>query len=149
MSLYYKFMKILLINGPNLNFLKKREKIYSNFSFKNIKKKIIFYSKNKLEIIFFNSNCEGKIINFIQKNLNIKFLLINPGAYSHNSIALLDCLKIYKGMLIEIHISNIYNREYFRKNSLISLRSNLIISGMGLNGYFHSIDYIINYDYRN
>ncbi|WP_045117881.1 type II 3-dehydroquinate dehydratase [Candidatus Carsonella ruddii] len=142
-------MKILLINGPNLNFLKKREKIYSNFSFKNIKKKIIFYSKNKLEIIFFNSNCEGKIINFIQKNLNIKFLLINPGAYSHNSIALLDCLKIYKGMLIEIHISNIYNREYFRKNSLISLRSNLIISGMGLNGYFHSIDYIINYDYRN
>ncbi|AFP83676.1 3-dehydroquinate dehydratase [Candidatus Carsonella ruddii CS isolate Thao2000] len=142
-------MKIILINGPNLNFLKKREKIYSNFSFKKIKKKIIFYSKNKLKIIFFNSNCEGKIINFIQKNLNIKFLLINPGAYSHTSIALLDCLKVYKGVLIEIHISNIYNRDFFRKNSLISLRSNLIISGMGIQGYFHSIDYIINYDYRN
>ncbi|MFI4883877.1 MAG: type II 3-dehydroquinate dehydratase [Candidatus Carsonella ruddii] len=137
-------MKIIIINGPNLNFLKKREKIYSNISFKKIKKNIINYSKKYLNIIFYNSNCEGKIINFIQKNLNLNFLIFNPGAFSHYSLSILDALKILKGKIIEIHITNLYKREFFRSKSLISLNSNIIISGMNIDGYFHAIDYIIN-----
>ncbi|WMC19277.1 MAG: 3-dehydroquinate dehydratase [Candidatus Carsonella ruddii] len=136
-------MKILILNGPNLNFLKKREQIYSNLSFKNIKKQIFFYSKNILNIYFLNSNCEGKIINFIQKNYDLKFLIFNPAAFSHYSLSILDCLKIFKGIIIELHITNLYKREFFRKKSLISLRSDIIISGMGINGYFTAIDYII------
>ncbi|MFI4870078.1 MAG: type II 3-dehydroquinate dehydratase [Candidatus Carsonella ruddii] len=137
-------MKIIIINGPNLNFLKKREKIYSNISFKKIKKNIINYSKKYLNIIFYNSNCEGKIINFIQKNFNLNFLIFNPGAFSHYSLSILDSLKILKGKIIEIHITNLYKREYFRTKSLISLNSNIIISGMNIDGYFSAIDYIIN-----
>ncbi|AFP84239.1 type II 3-dehydroquinate dehydratase [Candidatus Carsonella ruddii] len=139
-----KYINILIINGPNINFLKKRELIYSKVSFKKIKKKILNYSKSILNIKFYNSNCEGKIINFIQKNLNYDFLIINPGAYTHYSISLLDCLKIFNGKIIELHISNIYNREFYRKNSLISLNSNVIISGMGEKGYFSAINYILS-----
>lgn len=135
-------MKILILNGPNLNFLKKREKIYSNFSYKNIKKKIIFYSKNLFEIFFLNSNCEGRIVNFLQKNYDLNFLIFNPAAFSHYSLSILDCLKIFKGKIIEIHITNLYKREFFRKKSLISLRSDIIISGMGIEGYYNAIDYI-------
>ncbi|AGS06502.1 type II 3-dehydroquinate dehydratase [Candidatus Carsonella ruddii] len=143
MYLFNKNIKILIINGPNLNILKEREYFYSQKSFKKFKKKINFYSKNIFDIIFFNSNCEGKIINFIQKNKNVNWIIINPAAYSHYSLSLLDCLKTFKGIIIEIHITNIYKREFFRFKSLISLRSNIIISGMSLDGYFLSIDYII------
>ncbi|XRA05434.1 MAG: type II 3-dehydroquinate dehydratase [Candidatus Carsonella ruddii] len=137
-------MKIIIINGPNLNFLKNREKIYSNISFKKIKKNIINYSKKYLNIFFYNSNCEGKIINFIQKNYDLNFLIFNPAAFSHYSLSILDSLKIFKGKIIEIHITNLYKREYFRSKSLISLNSNIIISGMSINGYFSAIDYIID-----
>ncbi|MFI4878654.1 MAG: type II 3-dehydroquinate dehydratase [Candidatus Carsonella ruddii] len=137
-------MKIIIINGPNLNFLKNREKIYSNISFKKIKKKIIIYSKKYLNIIFYNSNCEGKIINFIQKNFNLNFLIFNPAAFSHYSLSILDALKIFKGKIIEIHITNLYKREYFRSKSLISLNSNIIISGMNTDGYYNAINYIID-----
>ncbi|MFI4913461.1 MAG: type II 3-dehydroquinate dehydratase [Candidatus Carsonella ruddii] len=137
-------MKIIIINGPNLNFLKNREKIYSNVSFKKIKKNIINYSKKYLNIFFYNSNCEGKIINFIQKNYNLNFLIFNPAAFSHYSLSILDTLKIFKGKIIEIHITNLYKREYFRSKSLISLNSNIIISGMSVDGYFNAIDYIID-----
>ncbi|MGK2912661.1 MAG: type II 3-dehydroquinate dehydratase [Candidatus Carsonella ruddii] len=137
-------MKIIIINGPNLNFLKNREKIYSNISFKKIKKNIINYSKKYLNIFFYNSNCEGKIINFIQKNFNLSFLIFNPAAFSHYSLSILDTLKIFKGKIIEIHITNLYKREYFRSKSLISLNSNIIISGMNENGYLSAINYIID-----
>ncbi|MGK2930992.1 MAG: type II 3-dehydroquinate dehydratase [Candidatus Carsonella ruddii] len=137
-------MKIIIINGPNLNFLKNREKIYSNISFKKIKKHIINYSKKYLNIFFYNSNCEGKIINFIQKNFNLNYLIINPAAFSHYSLSILDSLKIFKGTIIEIHITNLYKREYFRSKSLISLNSNIIISGMNADGYYNAINYIID-----
>lgn len=149
MFVHNKLVNVLILNGPNINFLKKREKIYSNVSFKLLKKKILLYNKKKLNIIFFNSNCEGKIINFIQKKIYFDFIILNPGAYSHYSISILDCLKSFKGILIEIHLSNIYNREYFRKNSLISLRSNVIISGLGIKSYFIAINYILEYANRN
>lgn len=144
MFIYYKNMKILIINGPNINFLKKRENIYSLNSFKKIKKELINYCKNYCNLFFFNSNCEGKIVNFIQKNLNINFIIINPAAFSHYSLSILDCLKIYKGIIIEVHITNLYKREFFRQKSLISLNSHIIISGMNIDGYFHAIDYLIN-----
>ncbi|MBY0585350.1 type II 3-dehydroquinate dehydratase [Candidatus Carsonella ruddii] len=142
MFIFNKNIKILIINGPNLNFLEKREKIYSNLSFKKLKKDLINYSKNYFELIFFNSNCEGRIINFIQNNLNNNFLIINPGAFSHYSLSILDCLKIFKGKIIEIHITNLYKREFFRKKSLISINSDVIISGMNIIGYYNAIDYI-------
>ncbi|WP_433927838.1 type II 3-dehydroquinate dehydratase [Candidatus Carsonella ruddii] len=142
MFIFNKIIKILIINGPNLNFLQKREKIYSNISFKKLKKELNNYSKNYFKLIFFNSNCEGKIINFLQKNLNNDFLIINPAAYSHYSLSLLDCLKIFQGKIIEVHITNLYKREFFRHKSLISFNSNVIISGMNVLGYYNAIDYI-------
>ncbi|XOD38996.1 MAG: type II 3-dehydroquinate dehydratase [Candidatus Carsonella ruddii] len=142
MFIYNKNIKILIINGPNLNFLKKRESIYSNISFKQLKKKLINYSKKYFELIFFNSNCEGKIVNFIQKKINIDWMIINPASFSHYSLSILDCLKIFKGNIIEVHITNLYKREYFRNKSLISLNSNVIISGMKYYGYYNAINYI-------
>lgn len=139
-------MKILFVNGPNLNFLNKRENIYSNFSYKKIKKKIEIISKNIFKIIFFNSNCEGKIVNFIQKNYKEKWLIFNPAAFTHYSISILDCLKIFKGKIIEVHITNLYKREFFRKKSLISINSNIIISGMSIEVFYIAIDYIFKYN---
>ncbi|UNB92083.1 type II 3-dehydroquinate dehydratase [Candidatus Carsonella ruddii] len=141
-------MKVLIVNGPNLNFLKKREQIYSCNSFKKIKKKLKNYCNKYLELIFYNSNCEGKIVNFIQKNFNINFLIFNPAAFSHYSLSILDSLKIFNGEIIEIHITNLYKREFYRHKSLISLNSNIIISGMNIFGYFNAIDYIIKKSYK-
>ena len=116
-------LNILIINGPNLNLLGEREKDkYGNISLEDIEKNCLSFSKdNNLNLKFFQSNIEGEIVTEIQKARNNQnCIIINAGGYTHTSVAIHDALKILKIPIIELHISNIYNREEFRHKSLIS-----------------------------
>ena len=130
--------KILIINGPNINLLGYREKsIYGINTLKehNIVLKKYAEKKNGL-ITFFQSNYEGKIIDTIQNARNKKdAIIINGAAYTHTSIAILDSLRAFEGLIYEVHISNIYSRESYRRKSYISEVSNGVICGLGLLGY--------------
>ena len=135
--------KILVINGPNLNLLGTREKEkYGNISLKDIEKKCKEYSgKIGLEVEFKQSNVEGEIVNFIQSAKNKhEGIIINAGGYTHTSVAIRDALNIFKKPIIELHISNIYKREEFRHNSLISGVATGGIFGFGINGYILAIN---------
>ena len=135
--------KILIINGPNLNLLGKREEtIYGKKTLKDLEKKLKFYVKNKnAKLVFFQSNSEGEIITFIQKNLeNFYSIIINAGGYSHTSVAISDCLRAYQGLLYEVHISNIYSREKYRRYSYLSEVSSIVICGLGFLGYEIAVD---------
>ena len=135
--------KILIVNGPNINLLGQREKnVYGSLTFKALKTNLIKYGRKKnLDITFFQSNYEGEIINIIQAARNKKdAIIINAGGYTHTSIAILDSLRAFTGLIYEVHISNIYNREYYRRKSYISLISNGVICGLGILGYEIAID---------
>ena len=137
--------KILIINGPNLNLLGNREdNIYGKDSLDKIKsdceKKGL---EKKIEIVFFQSNNEGEIIDKIHE-VNDKFdgLIINPAAFTHSSIAILDSLRAIKKPKIEIHLSNIYSREDYRKKSITSEGVDGLICGFGENSYILGIEAI-------
>ncbi len=135
--------KILIINGPNLNLLGKREsKIYGTITLRTLEKTLKAYSKKKnIKLTFFQSNSEGEIINFIQKNLEVySAIIINAGAYTHTSLAISDCLRVFQGLIYEVHISNIYKREKFRRYSYLSDISSVVICGLGFLGYEIAID---------
>ena len=135
--------KILIINGPNINLLGQREtNVYGKLTYQALKTKLIKYGKKKnLDITFFQSNYEGEIIDIIQAARNKKdAIIINAAAYTHTSIAILDSLRAFTGLIYEVHISNIYNREYYRRKSYISLISNGVICGLGILGYEIAID---------
>ena len=135
--------KILIVNGPNINLLGQREKkVYGELTYKALKTALIKYGRKKnLDITLFQSNYEGEIINIIQAARNIKdAIIINAAAYTHTSIAILDSLRAFTGLIYEVHISNIYNREYYRRKSYISLISNGVICGLGVLGYEIAID---------
>ncbi len=143
--------KVLIINGPNLNLLGIREdKIYGNDSLDKIKseckKKGV---EKKLEIVFFQSNNEGEIIDKIHE-VNDKFdgLIINPAAFTHSSIAILDSLRAITKPKIEIHLSNIYAREEYRKKSITSEGVNGLICGFGGNSYLLGIEAIYKLIYK-
>ena len=137
--------KIIILNGPNLNLLGEREKNqYGNFTLKDIEKKCLdFAKKNDLEVSLFQSNIEGELVEKIQDSRK-KFqgLIINAGGYTHTSVAIHDALKIIKIPIIELHITNIYNREEFRHKSLISRVANGVICGFGSEGYIMSLQAI-------
>ena len=131
-------IKIIILNGPNLNLLGEREKNqYGSFTLGDIEKKCIeFAENNNLNVSFFQSNIEGELVEKIQQSRNShNGLIINAGGYTHTSVAIHDALKIIKIPIIELHISNIYNREEFRHKSLISKVANGIICGFGTEGY--------------
>ena len=135
--------KILIVNGPNINLLGQREKnVYGELTYKALKIKLIKYGRKKnLDITLFQSNYEGEIIDIIQAARNKKdAIIINAGGYTHTSIAILDSLRAFTGLIYEVHISNIYNREYYRRKSYISLISNGVICGLGILGYEIAID---------
>ena len=137
--------KILVINGPNLNLLGEREKDkYGSTSLKEIEGKCLNFSKkNNLTLSFFQSNIEGEIINAIQESRkNMDGLIINAGGYTHTSVAIHDALKLLKIPIIELHITNIYNREDFRHKSLISKLATGIICGFGIKGYIMALEAI-------
>ena len=134
--------KIIILNGPNLNLLGEREKNqYGNFTLKDIEKKCKDYAvKNNIKLSLFQSNIEGEIVNQIQDaRNNQEGLIINAGGYTHTSVAIHDALKILKIPIIELHITNIYNREEFRQKSLISKIAKGVICGFGPEGYLMSL----------
>jgi 3-dehydroquinate dehydratase-2 len=134
--------KIIILNGPNLNLLGEREKNqYGNVTLEDIKNNCIEYAvKNEIKLSFYQSNIEGELVNQIQKSRNDQNgLIINAGGYTHTSVAIHDALKILKIPIIELHISNIYNREDFRHKSLISKVAKGVICGFGADGYMMSI----------
>ena len=130
--------KIIILNGPNLNLLGEREKShYGNFTLKDVEKTCKeFAKKNNLDLSFFQSNIEGELVEKIQESRNDQDgLVINAGGYTHTSVAIHDALKILRIPIIELHISNIYNREEFRHKSLISKLAKGVICGFGAEGY--------------
>ena len=141
---------IYIINGPNLNKLGTREPDkYGKIKLQEIenlcKRKCEAFD---LSCLFFQSNFEGEIINKIHDAIdeNIKAIIINAAAYTHTSIAILDALKMFKGIIIEIHITNIHSREEFRHHSFISKVAQGIIAGFGEESYLMAIDYLHKLD---
>ena len=135
--------KIIILNGPNLNLLGEREKDqYGAFTLKDIEKKCNDYSvQNNIKLSFFQSNIEGELVEQIQNaRESHDGLIINAGGYTHTSVAIHDALKILKIPIIELHISNIYNREEFRQKSLISKVAKGVICGFGIDGYLMSLE---------
>ena len=140
-------MKILVINGPNINMLGIREKnIYGNNDYNSLVEKIK-KEANELDcqVDFFQSNIEGEIITSIQKALGVyDGIIINPAAYTHYSIGILDALKSVNIPAVEVHISNIHQREDFRKKSVTVEGCIGQISGLGFEGYTLALRGLIN-----
>ena len=139
--------KIIILNGPNLNLLGNRETdIYGNISLKKIEEiSKIKCEELKIDLFFSQSNNEGEIINLIQSvEKNYDGLIINPAAYTHTSVALLDALRAISKPKIEIHLSNIYNREEYRKKSITSEGVDGIICGFGAISYNLAIEALNN-----
>ena len=134
--------KIIIINGPNINLLGEREQSqYGSVTFEKLKENCIKKSEElELVVEFAQSNIEGEIVNIIQ-NSRKKFdgMIINAAAFTHTSVAIRDALDIFKKPIIEVHISNIYSREEFRKKSLISDVVSGGIFGLGDYGYILAI----------
>ena len=134
--------KIIILNGPNLNLLGEREADqYGSITLKEIENSCKDYAnKNKIDLTFFQSNLEGELVNQIQNSRNNQDgLIINAGGYTHTSVAIHDALKILKIPIIELHISNVYNREAFRHTSLIGKIAKGVICGFGDYGYLMAL----------
>ena len=134
--------KIIILNGPNLNLLGEREKEkYGNITLKDIETNCKeFAQKNNIDLTLFQSNIEGELVEEIQKARKEHHgLIINAGGYTHTSVAIHDALKILKMPIIELHITNIYNREEFRHKSLLSKIATGVICGFGTVGYLMAL----------
>lgn len=135
--------KILVIHGPNLNLLGIREKeIYGDITLEKLNKEIRNYAKKKgVSIKIYQLNCEGKIVDTISSHIGkVDFLIINPGALTHYSYVLRDCIKGSQIPTIEVHLSNIKKREPFRRKSVIKDVCITQIYGLGINSYLKAID---------
>ena len=146
---WFKIKNIYIINGPNLNFLGIREITqYGSTSFDELKNLVNSEAKKlKIKTDFFQSNIEGEIVNYIQNLVNYEntWIVINPGAYTHTSIAIRDALQTYSqnNEIVEVHISDINSREDFRKKSYFSDIAYKVFSGHGTNGYIMALKEII------
>ncbi len=130
--------KILILNGPNLNMLGTRQpEIYGHINLKEIETACeALANELQVEVYFAQTNYEGELVSLIQKaNGKYEGIIINAGGYSHTSVAIRDSLALFSGMIIEVHISNIYGREEFRHTSMISSISNGVIVGLGAQSY--------------
>ncbi|HJN05722.1 MAG TPA: type II 3-dehydroquinate dehydratase [Bacteroidales bacterium] len=138
-------MKILILNGPNLNLTGEREtNIYGTVSFENYLDELrVIYPD--IKILYFQSNVEGEIINIMQ-DVNNAFdaIILNAGAYTHTSIAIGDAVSSLKIPVIEVHITNIFSRESFRQTSYLAPYCKGVISGFGLESYTLAIEYLNN-----
>ena len=138
---------IYIINGPNLNLLGQREpEIYGSNTLKDIEDICIKIANNSnIKINFLQSNAEHEIINWIHSaREEASGVIINPAAYSHTSIAILDALTLFDKPIIEVHISNIHKREVFRHNSYVSQKSTAVIAGFGIDGYKIALEKMID-----
>jgi 3-dehydroquinate dehydratase-2 len=138
-------MKIVIINGPNLNLLGKREtEIYGTDSFEEFLEKLKpIYPKADIE--YLQSNSEGGIIDFIQKKgFDSQGIILNAGAFTHTSIAIADAIASIPAPVVEVHISNVYKREDFRHHSYLAPKCKGVIAGFGLDSYRMAIEYFVN-----
>ncbi len=132
-------MKIAIVNGPNLNLVGNREKsIYGEVSLSDYLEKLA--AKSSCELLFFQSNIEGELIDYLQ-NTEVDGFILNAGGYTHTSVALRDCVAGIHTQVVEVHISNITTRESFRHTSLLSPVCVGCIFGFGLSGYELAINY--------
>ena len=138
-------MKILILNGPNLNLLGTREPgIYGSSSFDSYLPKLQARYK-EVELEYFQSNIEGEMINKMQEvGFTFDGIVLNAGAYTHTSIALHDCIRSLKAPVIEVHISNVHQREEFRHHSMISSACKGVICGFGLDSYRLAVEALLN-----
>ncbi len=141
-------MKILVLNGPNINFLGIREKqIYGSQTYNDLIKKIQDYcDKMSIDVSFFQSNHEGALVDAIQQAYydEIDGIVINPAAYTHTSVAILDALKAVTIPTVEVHISRVEERDDFRQVSYIREVAIKTITGKGFDGYLEAIDVLLN-----
>lgn len=141
---YIRVMKIAIINGPNLNLLGKRETdVYGNKSFEayleELKKKF-----PKVNFSYFQSNVEGELVNELQRvGFDYDGIILNPGGYTHTSVAIGDAIAGIKTPVIEVHISNVHAREDFRKFSHVSAKAAGSIFGLGLKGYGLAVEWFV------
>ncbi len=136
-------MKILIVNGPNLNLIGQREEeIYGNQTFESYFEAL--KSEKKSELDYFQSNIEGELIDALQQSKH-DGIVINAGGYTHTSVALRDCIKAIKVPVVEVHISNITAREEFRHTSLLSPVVVGCIFGFGLKSYDLAVDFFENH----
>ena len=138
-------MKVFVINGPNLNMLGIREPgVYGNSTYNDLVEMIKKHcAEINVDVEFFQSNHEGDLVDYIQRAYyEADGIVINPGAYTHTSVALLDAAKAVAKPLVEVHISDVSKREDFRQVSYISLAADRRIMGHGFNGYIEAIDYL-------
>ena len=138
-------MKILVLNGPNLNMLGIREiNHYGKETYEDLINKVTAYCDNKnIECEFYQSNHEGDLVDKIQQAYLTKdAIIINPAAYTHTSIAILDALKSVMLPTVEVHISKVSEREDFRQISYVGLYAEKTITGRGIDGYNDAVDYL-------
>ncbi len=138
-------MKILVINGPNLNMLGIREpEMYGRETYADLLEKIRRHAeKTGTEVTFFQSNHEGDLVDAIQEAYGVQDgIVLNPGAYTHTSVALLDALKAVGIRTVEVHITDVDEREAFRKISYIRAACEKTISGHGTDGYLEAMDFL-------
>jgi 3-dehydroquinate dehydratase-2 len=137
-------MKLLIVNGPNLNLLGSRQpQIYGNVSFEDYFEEL--KSKFDADLTYFQSNVEGEIINQIQAE-DFDGIILNAGGYTHTSVAIRDCIAAIETPVVEVHISNISNRESFRHESLISPVCVGCVFGFGLKSYELALNYFLMVD---
>ena len=137
-------MRLVVINGPNLNMLGKREAgFYGTFSLADVEQKIRAHVGKRAEVSFFQSNIEGEIINHIHSLNADDKLIINAASLTHTSIGIRDALSAVKTPFIEVHISNVYAREEFRHKSYLSAIAQGVIVGLGADGYVLAADYFL------
>lgn len=142
-----KMKKFLVINGPNLNMLGKREpEVYGSESLEDIQLWTNEKIKSQARATWFQSNLEGEIVSRIQQASTEDYdaLIINPGGYAHTSVAIHDALKILKFPVIEVHLSQVYRREEFRHTLLTAKAASAIMSGLGKQSYYIAIKSLID-----
>lgn len=137
-------MKVLIINGPNLNLLGKRnQSIYGKETLEEINESIRLRGEElKIKVDFFQSNCEGLIVDKLHESMDIDYsgIIINPAAFTHYSLSIRDAIEVLVIPVIEVHLSNINAREDFRKQSVIAPVCNGQISGLGINSYIVAME---------
>ncbi|MEE9440224.1 MAG: type II 3-dehydroquinate dehydratase [Saprospiraceae bacterium] len=140
-----KIINIAIVNGPNLNLLGRRQpEIYGTKSFIDYYKELVLIFEGKVKLHYFQSNHEGAIIDYLQKiGFDYNGIVLNAGAYSHTSIAIADCVSAITCNVVEVHISNIKERESFRHFTYLEAVCQLCIIGKGLNGYQEAIEYLL------
>jgi 3-dehydroquinate dehydratase II len=137
-------MRLVVVNGPNLNMLGKREAgFYGTFSLADLENTIRSHVGQRAEIQFFQSNSEGDIIGYLQNLNENDHLILNAASLTHTSVGIRDALNATRVPFVEVHISNVYARESFRHHSYLSDIARGVIAGLGADGYLAAADYFL------